>query len=162
MRQNRPGRKWINGPRGGGSSDLTRLNRTHLPPRFPATPAPALPTPSSNDDKTTLSPVWSLPASTPSPAPAPPAQPRRPTAPSGAGGDAHPADQSCISGPPAPLLPQPRGCFLPARSLPGKSTGQVMNLPVPLPCGGTSLVSASEAHQASGHWQSLPLFCPIR
>ena len=161
MRQNRPGRKRVNGSRGGGSSDLTRLDRTHLPLRFPAAPAPALPSPSSNDDKTPLSPVWSLLASTPSPAPAPPAHPRRPTAPFGAGGDAHPADLPCISGPPASLLPQPRGCFLPARSLPGKSTGQVMNLPVPLPRGGALLVSASEAHQASGHWRSLPLFCPI-
>lgn len=161
MRQNCPGQKRVNGPQGGGSSDLTRLDRTHLPLRFPAAPAPALPSPSSNDDKMTLSPVWSLPASMPSPAPAPPAQPRRLAAPSGAGGDAHPADQSCISGPPAPLLPQPRGCFLPARSFPGKSTSQVMNLPVPLPRCGALLVSAPEAHQASGHWQSLPLFCPI-
>ena len=32
MCSNHPGRKWVNGPRRGGSSDLTRLDRTHLPP----------------------------------------------------------------------------------------------------------------------------------
>ena len=106
--------------------------------------------------KTPLSPVWSLPASTSSPA-----HPRRPEAPCGSSGDTHPADQPCISGPLAPMVPQPCGRFLPACCLPGKSTSQVVNLPVPLPRCRASLVSAPEAHQASGHWQALPLFCPI-
>ena len=156
MRQNRPGRKWVNGPRGGGSSDLKdSTGRTFLRDflllQLQLSPLPRLTT-----IRCPLAPVWSLPASTSSPA-----HPRRPEAPCGSSGDTHPADQPCISGPLAPMVPQPCGRFLPACCLPGKSTSQVVNLPVPLPRCRASLVSAPEAHQASGHWQALPLFCPI-